>query len=135
MKRFQTHPPLLKSGPGCVVVRKYNKIALALTNYEIVHYRTWVQLVEQAQHWLHVSHCTDVTWKKSIYASLTVFVQIPVLVRCNGILEPNLHSSVVSMMEEAKWMAQLGVKVPPEANSITMVTIKKYHDQIKVRVL
>lgn len=63
---------------------------------------------------------------------MIAFVQIPVLVRRNGILEPNLHSSVVSMIEEAKWMAQLGVKVPPEANSITMVTIKKHHDQIKV---
>lgn len=115
-----------------MVVRKYNKIALALTNYEIVHYRTWVQLVEQAQHWLHVSHSTDVRKK---YASLGILVQIPVLVRRNGILEPNLHSSVVSMMEEAKWMAQFGVKVPSEANSITMVTIKKDHDQIKVRIL
>lgn len=55
MKRFQAHPPLLKSGPGCVLVRKYNCIALALTQYEIVHYRAWVQLVEQAQHCLHVS--------------------------------------------------------------------------------
>lgn len=74
-----------------------------------------------------------VTWKKC--ASLDfVCVQIPVLVHRNGILEPNLHSSVVSMMEEAKWMAQLGVKVPSEANSITMVTIKKHHDQIKVRI-
>lgn len=59
-------------------------------------------------------------------------VQVPVLVRRDGILEPNLHSSVVSMMEEAKWMAQLGVEVPPQANSITMVTIKKHHDQLKV---
>ena len=47
-------------------------------------------------------------------------------------MEPNLHSSVVSMMEEAKWMAHLGMKVPPEANSPTLVSIKKHYNQLKV---
>ena len=55
MQRFQKHPPLLKSAPGSVLVRKYNHIALALTEYEIVHYRAWLQMVEQAQNCLHVS--------------------------------------------------------------------------------
>ena len=59
-------------------------------------------------------------------------MQVPVLVRHEGVLEPNLHSSVVSMMEEAKWMARLGVKVPPQANSVTMTNIKKCYDQLKV---
>lgn len=54
------------------------------------------------------------------------------LVRRNGILEPNLSSSVLCMMEEAKWMAYLGENVPPEANSETLVTIKKSHDKLKV---
>ena len=52
--------------------------------------------------------------------------------RREGILQPNLNFSVVSMMEEAKWMAHLGVKVPPEANSVTVVTVKKHHDHLKV---
>lgn len=56
MKCFQKHPPLLESNPGRVLVRKYNQIALALTEYELVHYKAWLQLVEQAQHCLYVSY-------------------------------------------------------------------------------
>ena len=52
--------------------------------------------------------------------------------RREGVLLPNLNFSVVSMMEEAKWIAHLGVKVPPEANSVTMATVKKHHDHLKV---
>ena len=59
MKHFQAHPTLLKSGPGAALVRKYNHIALALTEYEIVHYKAWLQMVEDAQHCLHVSYTTD----------------------------------------------------------------------------
>ena len=57
---------------------------------------------------------------------------MPVLVRHDGILKPNLSSSVLCMMEEAKWMAYLGVTVPAEANSETLVSIKKSHDKLKV---
>ena len=59
-------------------------------------------------------------------------MQVPVLVRQEGILAPNLDFSIVSMMEEAKWMAHLGVKVPPRANSVTVVTVKQHHDHLKV---
>ena len=55
MKHFQNHLPLLKSGPGSALVRKYNHICLTLTEYEIVHYKAWIQLVEQTQSHLHVS--------------------------------------------------------------------------------
>lgn len=55
MKHLQTHPPLLRSGPGSTLVRKYNEIALALTEYEVVHYKAWLQMVEKAQQCLHVS--------------------------------------------------------------------------------
>lgn len=55
MKHFQNHPQLLKSSPGSALVRKYNIIARALTEYEIVHYEAWRKLVEQAQDYLHVS--------------------------------------------------------------------------------
>lgn len=36
------------------------------------------------------------------------------------------------MMEEAKWMVHLGMKVPPEANSATLTSIKKHYDKLKV---
>ena len=56
------------------------------------------------------------------------------LVRKEGILVPNLYFSVVSMMEEAKWMQRLGVKVPAQAHSVTIATVKQHYDQLKVRV-
>ena len=76
MKRFQAHPALLDSGPGHLLVRKYNQIAVALTEYEILHYKAWVQLVEQAQHCLHVSlHsslyiCLHVSLHGSLYVCI-----------------------------------------------------------------
>ena len=50
-------------------------------------------------------------------------------------MEPNLHSSVVSMMEEAKWMTHLGMKVPPEASSAVLISVKKNYDQLKVYIV
>ena len=52
--RLQARPALLDNGPGRAVVRRYNKIALALTEYEIVHYKAWVEMVDKAQQFLHV---------------------------------------------------------------------------------
>lgn len=52
--RLQARPALLDSGPGRAMVRRYNKIALALTEYEIVHYKAWVEMVDKAQQFLHV---------------------------------------------------------------------------------
>ena len=54
MEHFQTKPELLKSGPGSALVHKYNQIALILTEYEVVHYKAWLKLVEQAEHSLNV---------------------------------------------------------------------------------
>lgn len=56
------------------------------------------------------------------------------LIRKEGILVPNLDFSVVSMMEEAKWMQRLGVKVPTQAHSVTIAAVKQHYDQLKVCV-
>ena len=130
MHEFQKKPSLLKSGPGSALVRNYNQIALALTEYEIVHYKAWLKLVEHTQHSLHVSF-SQVSCAKS---SLLLISKVPVLIRCDGVMEPNLHSSVVFMMEEAKWMTHLGMKVPPEVHSTTLICLKKNYDQLKVYI-
>ena len=54
------------------------------------------------------------------------------LVRHDGIMRPNLDPSIVCMMEEAKWISYLGLKVPPEAHSDTLIAVKQHHDQLKV---
>ena len=46
---------LLSSAQGRNVVRKYNKVALVLTEYELVLYQAWVSNMETANKSLHVS--------------------------------------------------------------------------------
>ena len=36
---------LLTAAQGKAVVRKYNKMALVLTEYEILHYQSWLKIV------------------------------------------------------------------------------------------
>lgn len=45
---------LLQSEQGKAIVRKYNRVALALTEYEIVHYRAWVENIDTVQNILQV---------------------------------------------------------------------------------
>ena len=37
---------LLQTSSGKAVVRRYNKMALALMEYEILHYQGWVKIIE-----------------------------------------------------------------------------------------
>ena len=46
---------LLGTSLGRMVVKKYNRIALVLTEYEILHYRSWVRIIELTQKYLQVS--------------------------------------------------------------------------------
>lgn len=55
IEKFKKKKQLLKTGLGCVVVRKYNKLARQLAEYEIKHYNVWVSQVEQSHQMLNVS--------------------------------------------------------------------------------
>jgi dynein heavy chain len=46
MELFKLHGKLLHTAHGKIVVKKYNKIALILTEYELVGYNDWVKIVE-----------------------------------------------------------------------------------------
>lgn len=48
-------------------------------------------------------------------------------------LEPNLSPVVLTLVEEAKWMRILGLKIPENYNSVTMATVKKTYAQVNVR--
>ena len=52
--------------------------------------------------------------------------------RRNGEYEPNLHSSITTMLEEAKWMRRLHYKVPDMLHSITIANIKKTYSRLVV---
>lgn len=46
MDLIKVHKSLLQTTAGKATVKKYNKLAVILTEYELVHYRSWTQLVE-----------------------------------------------------------------------------------------
>lgn len=46
MERLKVKKSVLLTAQGKAVVRKYNKMALVLTEYEIVHYQSWLKIVE-----------------------------------------------------------------------------------------
>ena len=44
----------------------------------------------------------------------------------------NLHPTILTMLEEAKWMRRLGLKIPDAFHTLHMADVKKTHDQLKV---
>lgn len=54
MELLKVQEFLLGTSQGRSVVRKYNRIALVLTEYEILHYQRWVDIVEIGQKNLQV---------------------------------------------------------------------------------
>ena len=52
--------------------------------------------------------------------------------RKDGQLNVNLHSSITSMLEEAKWMQRLGLEVPDAIHQLSLTNIKNKFDQLKV---
>ena len=57
---------------------------------------------------------------------------MPLLTRREGVLQPNLHPSIVNMLEEAKWMQRLKLGVPEAFHALTMANVKQTFDQLKV---
>ena len=46
----------------------------------------------------------------------------------------NLHPTILTMLEEAKWMRRLGLKIPEKFHTLNMANVKKTYDQLKVSV-
>lgn len=59
-------------------------------------------------------------------------LQKPVLKPKDGQLKVSLHSSITSMLEEAKWMERLGLEVPDAIHQLSLTNIKNNFDQLKV---
>ena len=56
MEVLKTKKSVLLTAQGKAVVRKYNKMALVLTEYEIVHYQSWSKVLEMCHKNLQVSN-------------------------------------------------------------------------------
>lgn len=46
----------------------------------------------------------------------------------------NLHSSITTMLEEAKWISRLGLTVPDSLHQLSVGNVKCNYDQLKVHV-
>lgn len=55
MDLLKVKKSLLQTAHGKAVVRKYNKMALVLTEYEILHYQSWIKIVDICHRNIQVS--------------------------------------------------------------------------------
>ncbi len=46
MEKLKARNGLFDGAQGKALVRKYNRIALVLTEYEVLHYRGWVKIID-----------------------------------------------------------------------------------------
>lgn len=65
--------------------------------------------------------------------SMLTCVQVPLLQRRDGKYHPNLHHSITTMLEEAKWMSRLNLKIPEILHIITIANVKRTYSQLLVR--
>ena len=61
-----------------------------------------------------------------------MYLQVTLLVMSDGAMSVNLHPTILTMLEEAKWMRRLGLKIPDAFHTLNMANVKKTHDQLKV---
>ena len=69
---------------------------------------------------VHVFTCTCIT-------------QSTVLKRREGQWYVNIHSSIPTMLEEAKWMQRLGLQVPETVHQLSVSNVRSNYDQLKVQ--
>ena len=55
------------------------------------------------------------------------------MIMSDGAMSVNLHPTIPTMLEEAKWMRRLGLKIPDAFHTLNMANVKKTHDQLKVQ--
>ncbi|XP_065805228.1 dynein axonemal heavy chain 5 [Labrus bergylta] len=83
---------ILKGPDLTKVIRSYNKMAVVLLQYELLHLQGWSQAAEGAP------HCLSAALLVRNDNNQQVFV--------------NLDPGVLEMLQEARWMTKLGVPVP-----------------------
>ena len=63
----------------------------------------------------------------------TCITQSTVLKRREGQWYVNIHSSIPTMLEEAKWMQRLGLQVPETVHQLSVSNVRSNYDQLKVQ--
>ncbi|KAI4787750.1 hypothetical protein KUCAC02_036273 [Chaenocephalus aceratus] len=89
----------LKGPEMTKVIRSYNKMAVALLQYEVLHLQGWSQAAESAPHRLSAALLVRHESSKEVFV--------------------NLDPVVLEVLQEARWMAKLGVTVPKAVQKMT----------------
>ncbi|KAK5935878.1 hypothetical protein CgunFtcFv8_021195 [Champsocephalus gunnari] len=89
----------LKGPEMTKVIRSYNKMAVALLQYEVLHLQGWSQAAESAPHRLSAALLVRHESSKEVVV--------------------NLDPVVLEVLQEARWMTKLGVTVPKAVQRMT----------------
>lgn len=84
--RLQGRPKVLRTSQGKLAVRRYNKIAVVLTEYEILHYRSWENIILLGRKNLEVH--TRRIWDFSISNYICMVINYRVHVYVTNLLSP-----------------------------------------------
>ncbi|KAI9314021.1 dynein heavy chain, N-terminal region 2-domain-containing protein, partial [Zopfochytrium polystomum] len=99
MRQFKENTSVLDSAEAKKHIRNYNKLARALIEFELLWYRSWYNIVDQA--------------KTGLQATLLV-------ADADRNLYVNFDPQVIQLVKETKHMIRLGLDVPDSVNNVCL---------------
>ncbi|KAI9325129.1 dynein heavy chain, N-terminal region 1-domain-containing protein [Obelidium mucronatum] len=99
MRQFKNNTSILDSMEAKKHIRNYNKLARALIEFELLWYKSWYSIVDQAKTGLHA----------------TLLVNDP-----EGNLFVNFDSQVIQLIKETKHMMRLNLDVPESVGNVCL---------------
>ena len=99
MRYFKEKTSVLESAEAKKHIRNYNKLARALIEFELLWYRSWFNVVEQA--------------KTGLQATLLV-------TDAEGLLFVNFDPQINQLIKESKQLQRLGLEVPEGVRNVCM---------------
>lgn len=111
MQKFQENPRVFHPKETKNIVKRYNKLARTLIEFETIWYKAWLQTCEAA--------------KKGLRARLMV-------ADANNKLFVNFDMEVLQMMREAKHLALMGFVIPQVAQRVLIFEdkLKSYYEEL-----
>jgi dynein heavy chain, axonemal len=99
MREFKNNTDVLESIESKKHIRNYNKLARALIEFELLWYRSWYSVVDQA--------------KTGLQATLLVSNQ-------EGQVYVNFDPQIVQLVKETRNMQQMGLELPQSVRNVCM---------------
>ena len=106
---LRNKPDIIATPTGKQMTKRFNTMAKILVEYELVHHRGWVEMVEVAHGSLNAT----------------------VLVRHNGQLMVNLDPLLFEMEREVQCMKGLGLSIPEKAQAVDITNMKATYHRLK----